>query len=71
MRAARAALIRPFWDVQNIESEIQFREKIRAKVKRTKEADYCRVDQRGTVLAIVDGVVYYNTPSHREDELGI
>lgn len=65
---ATAALGKPFWD-QTDEKEVV--EQIRAKIRKHPNPDHCAVFGNGTVVAIVDGIVYYNTPSHRADDLGI
>lgn len=65
---APAATRKPFWEKDEVDAA---RERINAKLAKVKPADYVRVSKQGTVLAVVDGIVYYNTPSHREDELGI
>ena len=68
MSTAPAALKEPFW-VREGDRELM--DRVRRKLHKVKDADRVHVDERGTVVAIVDGIVYYNSPSHREEELGV
>lgn len=82
--ATRAAVIGiPFWEKREEPAKLEdiptdgfepptYEERRRVEARlRKRPPDFVKVDPRGTVVAIVDGIVYYNTPSHREDELGV